>query len=279
MKKELVVKLNKQFDDYSHREGNIEYWYARELQTLLGYDRWENFINPLEKAKVACKNSRHEVADHFRETTKMVEIGSGTKRAIPDILLTRYACYLVAQNGNPQKDEIAFAQTYFAIQTRKQELIEQRLAEVERLKAREKLTQTEKKLSGIIYERGIDDKGFGRIRSKGDKALFGGRSTQDMKDKLNAPSKRALADFLPTITIKAKDFATEVTNVQVLQQNLNTEDAVTNEHVKNNVDVRKILTERNIYPENLPPAEDIKRVERKIKSEEKKALLGGKKKK
>ncbi len=279
MKKELVEQLSKKFNDYSHVDNDVEYWHARELQHLLGYDRWENFVNSIEKAKLACKNSNHDVIDHFRDITKMVDIGSGSKREIADILLTRYACYLVAQNGDPQKEEIAFAQTYFAIQTRKQELIEQRMAEIERLKAREKLTQTEKKLSGIIYERGIDDKGFGRIRSKGDKALFGGRSTQDMKDKFNVPSKRALADFLPTITIKAKDFATEVTNVQVLQQNLKTEDSVTNEHVKNNLDVRKILTERNIHPEHLPPAEDIKKVERKVKSEEKKALSGGKKKK
>lgn len=270
MKKELVSKLHGEFEKYAQCQEEVEYWLARDLQRLLGYEKWDNFLKVIEKAKAACFNSKHAIEDHFADVGKMVTLGSGAPRDIGDIKLTRYACYLIAQNGDPRKTEISFAQTYFAVQTRKQELIEQRIAEWERLQAREKLTLSEKDLSHIIYERGIDHHGFGRIRSKGDVALFGGHSTQAMKDKLDVPPSRALADFLPTITIKAKDFATEVTNVQVVQQNLRTENDVTREHVKNNLDVRKILTDRNIIPEKLPPAEDVKRVKKRLKSEEKK---------
>ena len=270
MKKELIAKLHGEFEQCAQHDDSIEYWFARDLQRLLGYEKWENFLKVIDKAKIACETSKHSIKNHFPDVGKMVTLGSGAPRDIGDIKLTRYACYLIAQNGDPRKSEIAFAQTYFAIQTRKQELIEQRLAEWERLQAREKLTMSEKELSLIIYERGIDHQGFGRIRSKGDEALFGGYSTQSMKTKLAVPQGRALADFLPTITIKAKDFATEVTNVQVVQQNLKTEQAVTREHVKNNLDVRKILTKRNIVPEKLPSSEDAKKLERRLKSEEKK---------
>ncbi len=267
MKKDLIIKLHGEFETCAHKEEGIEYWLARDLQRLLGYDRWENFLNAIDRARTACINSKQNIDDHFRDVTKMVTLGSGAPREISDIKLTRYACYLIAQNGDPRKPEIAFAQTYFAIQTRKQEHIEQRIAEWERLQAREKLTLSEKELSRMIYERGIDEKGFGRIRSKGDTALFGNYTTQDMKDKMGVPSNRALADFLPTITIKAKDFANEVTNVQVVNQDLRSEEEVTKEHVKNNLDVRKLLTDRNIIPEQLPAAEDVKKVKRRLKSE------------
>jgi len=270
MKKELIVKLHGEFEGCSQSQDGVEYWLARDLQKLLGYEKWDNFLKVIEKAKMACYNSKHAIEDHFADAGKMIDIAKGAQRNIDDIKLTRYACYLIAQNGDPRKAEISFAQTYFAVQTRKQELIEQRIGEWERLKAREKLTLSEKELSRIIYERGIDHQGFGRIRSKGDAALFGGHSTQDMKGKLAVPQGRALADFLPTITIKAKDFSNEVTNVQVVQQSLRTENDITHEHVKNNLDVRKILTDRNIIPENLPPGEDVKKVERRLKFEEKK---------
>lgn len=270
MKKELIVRLHRSFEDCARHEDGVEFWLARELQELLGYSKWENFEQVIAKAKTACTNSGYAVADHFPDVRKMVDIGSGTSRPINDIALTRYACYLIAQNGDPRKDEIAFAMTYFAVQTRKQEIIEQRIAEQERLQARDKLTLSQKELAGVLYERGIDGQGFARILSKGDAALFGGHTTQDMKKKMAVPASRPLADFLPTITIKAKDFANEVTNMQVKQQDLRDEPGITREHVKNNRDVREILTSRNIHPEALPPAEDAKKVERRLKSDAKK---------
>jgi len=272
MKHELVVKLHSQFEEFAHTDEGVEYWFARDLQELLGYSKWENFKNAIEKAKTACQQSDHLVEDHFPDVRKMVDIGSSTQRDIEDIALTRYACYLIAQNGDPKKPEIAFAQTYFAIQTRKQELIEKRLVEIERVQARKKLTNSEKELSGIIFERIGDNSGFARIRSKGDRALFGGKTTQEMKDRLDVPANRPLADFLPTITIKAKDFANEITNFNIKKDDLKTEGAITDEHVKNNEDVRKILTDRNIRPEELPAAEDARKVERRLKSEEKKLI-------
>jgi DNA-damage-inducible protein D len=272
MKHELVVKLHSQFEEFAHTDEGVEYWFARDLQELLGYSKWENFKNAIEKAKTACEQSGHLVQDHFPDVRKMVDIGSSTQREIEDIALTRYACYLIAQNGDPKKPEIAFAQTYFAIQTRKQELIEKRLVEIERVQARKKLTNSEKELSGIIFERIGDNSGFARIRSKGDRALFGGKTTQDMKGRLGVPENRPLADFLPTITIKAKDFANEITNFNIKKDDLKTEVAITEEHVKNNEDVRKILTDRNIRPEDLPPAEDAKKVERRLVSDEKKLI-------
>ena len=274
MKREIVAKLHSSFEGCAHQQDGMEYWNARELQTLLGYSDWRNFLQVIDKSKIACKNAGQTTDDHFVDVNKMVVIGSNTSREINDLALTRYACYLIAQNGDPRKDEIAFAMTYFAVQTRKQEIIEQRLADFERLEARDKLSASQKALAGVLYERGVDGPGFARILSKGDAALFGGHTTQDMKNKLAVPDARPLADFLPTITIKAKDFANEVTNMQVKQQHLNAEPDIAREHIKNNEDVRKILTDRNIHPESLPPAEDVKKVERRMKSEEKK--LSGK---
>jgi DNA-damage-inducible protein D len=212
MKKELINQLHSSFEEASQSDHGVEFWYAREIQKLLGYEDWKNFVKVIEKAKESCSTSGHKIHDHFSDVGKMVLLGSGSQREINDIKLTRYACYLIAQNGDPRKNEIAFAQTYFAIQTRKQEILEQRLAEIERLQAREKLSQSEKQISGILFERGVDSQGFARIKSKGDQALFGGNTTQQMKEKLGIPEKRALADFLPTITIKAKDFANEITS-------------------------------------------------------------------
>ena len=280
MKKELITRLHKNFEEAVHHQGDIEYWLARELQHLLGYTQWRNFERVLEDARAACKKAGGRVGDHFADASNMVDIGSGAMRKVEDVALTRYACYLVAQNGDPRKAEIAFAMTYFAVQTRKQELIERRIAELERLQAREKLSLSQKTLSGVLYERGIDGQGFARILSKGDAALFGGFSTQDMKKKLVVPGNRPLADFLPTITIKAKDFANEVTHLQVKQQDLRDEPGIAREHVKNNLDVRKILTDRNILPEALPADEDVKKVERRLKSDEKKLVqLGSNRKK
>ena len=278
MEKDVLVRLHKDFEQSVCKDeaSGLEFWFARELQKLLGYSQWRSFEAVIEKAKAACKNSGHNPEDHFARARKMVDIGSGAEREIGDIALTRYACYLIAQNGDPSKDQIAFAQTYFALQTRRQEIIEQRIEQIERLNARKKLSLSEKELSGIIYERLSDEKSFARIRSKGDSALFGGKTTVEMKRKLKVPKTRALADFLPTITIKAKDFANEITNFNINRDDLRTEVGITKEHVKNNQEVRKLLVKRNIKPEQLPAAEDVKRLERKLSSEDKKLLAGGK---
>ena len=274
MNKQLITTLQNELNQLSNTLENstVEYWYARDLQKILGYNSWDKFQNVIQKAKTACQNSDVEVSDHFRQVGKMVQIGSEAMREIEDIILTRYACYLIAQNGDSKKEQIAFAQTYFAIQTRKQELIEQRLELEDRLQARAKLRESETELSKNIYERGVDDSGFGRIRSKGDTALFGGNTTQNMKDKLGVPNGRPLADFLPTITITAKNLATEITNHNVKQKNLYGENSIANEHVQNNESVRGLLTERGIKPEELPPADDLKKLERKVKSDEKKMI-------
>jgi DNA-damage-inducible protein D len=269
MKQDLIRRLHRHFEDYVHVQDGVEFWFARDLQGLLGYTEWRNFLKVIEKAREACKNSDHQISDHFVGVNKMVSLGSGSEREIGDNMLTRYACYLVAQNGDPRKDEIAFAQSYFAVQTRKQEIIEEHIHLVERLRARKQLKDSETELSRNIYERGVDESGFARIRSRGDKALFGGYTTQEMKHKMDVPGNRPLADFLPTVTITAKNLATEITNFNVVKQDMQGEEPITDEHVQNNQDIRELLVKRGIKPEALPPEEDLLKLERRVKSSEK----------
>ena len=272
MKTEIIHSLTTSFEGHAQQtDGGIEYWLARELQYLLGYAEWRNFGLVISRAKVACEVSGHPVSDHFVDVNKMVDLGSGSQREVDDLMLTRYACYLIAQNGDPRKQEIAFAQTYFAVQTRRAELIEQRLLDAERISARKKLTTTEKELSDVIFEQAGNNQDFTLIRSKGDQALFS-KSTQAMKAQWKVPDTRPLADFAPTLILKAKDFATEITIFNARQHKLGSERAISSEHITNNEAVRKTLLERGIRPESLPPAEDVKKVERRLLSEDKKAL-------
>ncbi len=276
MDKQSIIQYKTSFDAIaSYIEGNsgkdkVEIWFARDLQPLLGYARWENFQVAITRAVESCKTQGVSIDDHFREVTKMVTLGSGATREVQDYMLTRYACYLIAQNGDPRKEQIAFAQSYFAVQTRKAELIEERLNHISRLETRERLRASEKQLSQNIYERGVDEKGFGRIRSKGDTALFGGHTTEDMKQRLGIKGTRPLADFLPTLTIAAKNLATEMTNYNVEKADLYGENSITREHIQNNRSVREMLGKRGIKPEELPAAEDIKKLERRVAAEEKK---------
>jgi len=272
MKSDIVRALTDTFEGHAQQtDGGVEYWLARDLQHLLGYAKWDNFLNVVSKARTACEVSGHAVADHFADVGKMVDLGSGSQREVDDLMLTRYACYLVAQNGDPKKQEIAFAQTYFAVQTRRAELIEQRLLDAERVSARRKLSATEKELSDVIFEQTGGSQDFALIRSKGDQALFG-KSTQAMKAQWKVPDSRPLADFAPTIILKAKDFAAEITIFNARQHQLGSERAISSEHTTNNEAVRRTLLERGIRPEGLPPAEDVKKVERRLASEDKKAL-------
>ncbi len=278
MKSDEIKSLFSQFEAAASDLEGVECWSARELQDLLGYSKWENFEKVIIKAKDACRNAGELIENHFPDIRKMVEIGSKTERLVDDIALTRYACYLIAQNGDSRKEEIAFAQNYFAIQTRRAELVEQRILEFERVKAREKLSQTEKQLSGILYERGVDNQGFAIIRSKGDQALFR-LNTQMLKRKMGVSDSRPVADFLPTISIKAKDLAAEMTGLNVQSKDLKGQTKIEKEHIDNNLAVRNMLTQRGIVPENLPPAEDVKKLQRKLDGDEKKLLKGTKKKK
>lgn len=269
---EQIHRMQSDFDALAQTlpgDGSIEFWFARDLQEPLGYARWENFMTAIQRATESCETTGYQSEHHFRGVTKMVSLGSGAERRVDDFMLTRYACYLIAQNGDSRKEPIAFAQGYFAIQTRKQELVEERLKLMGRLEARDKLEASEKALSNNIFERGVDDKGFGRIRSKGDEALFGGHTTSEMKDKFGIVQSRPLADFLPTLTIAAKNLATEMTNHNVHQSDLRGELPITREHVQNNTSVRQMLDQRGIKPEHLPPEEDLKKLERRVKSDEK----------
>jgi DNA-damage-inducible protein D len=277
MKKELILELFQKFENICYLFNDVECWSARELQSLLGYSKWENFEKVINKAKDSCFNAGEKMDDHFPDVRKMITKGKGAKDEIDDILLTRYACYLIAQNGDARKEEISFAQNYFAVQTRRAELVEKRLLEFERVKAREKLSQTEKQLSGILYERGVDGQGFAIIRSKGDQALFR-LGTIQLKKKLGVPDSRPVADFLPTISIKAKDLAAEMTGLNVQNKDLKGHGFIEKEHVDNNLAVREMLTKRGIFPENLPPAEDVRKLQRKLEGDEKKILTKRKKK-
>lgn len=272
MKTDLIQSMTENFEAHAQQtEGGVEFWLARDLQHLLGYTEWRNFTAVISKAKTSCEVSGHAISDHFVDVNKTIQMPKGAEKEVDDLMLSRYACYLIAQNGDPRKQEIAFAQTYFAIQSRRAELIEQRLLEAERLSARRKLTETEKELSQVIYEQTGGNQDFALIRSKGDQALFG-KSTQAMKAQWKVPDSRPLADFAPTIILKAKDFATEITIFNAKQNNLTSERAISSEHVTNNEAVRKTLLERGIRPESLPAAEDVKKVERRLASEEKKSL-------
>ena len=274
MKKEIIKSLTNEFESFvNFTEQGLEFWFARDLQHLLGYSEWRSFNKVISKAKTTCETAGHSIIDHFVDINKTIAMPKGATKEIPDFMLTRFACYLIAQNGDPQKEQIAFAQNYFAVQTRKHEILEKRIAEWERLQAREKLSLSEKELSGVIYERGIDDIGFAIVRSKGDTALFGGYTTKQMKTKLSIPENRPLADFLPTITIKAKDFANEITVFNVRKnESLQTIREISNEHIKNNRGIRKLLRERGIIPEELPHEEDIKKLRRRVSSEGKKLI-------
>ena len=276
MDKQSIIQYKSAFDaietyiESDNRKEHIEVWFARDLQKVLGYARWENFQTAINRAVESCNTQGVNVDDHFREVTKMVKLGSGAEREVKDYMLARYACYLIAQNGDPKKEEVAFAQSYFAVQTRRAELIEERINYIARLESRDRLRASEKQLSQNIYERGVDDKGFGRIRSKGDAVLFGGHTTEDMKRRLGVKDNRPLADFLPTLTIAAKNLATEMTNYNVESNDLYGENDITREHMQNNKSVRDMLGQRGIRPEELPPAEDIKKLERRVASEQKK---------
>lgn len=275
MNPKTVKSLTTNFEDNKHqtKEG-VDFWYARDLQKLLGYIQWRNFEKIIKRAQKSCKSAGVPMQDHFADVSKSIISGKGATFETNDIILTRYACYLIAQNGDPSKSQIAFAQAYFAVQTRKLELLEEKINQIERIKAREKLSKSEKQLSRMIYEKTKNEKAFGYIRSKGDEALFG-LSTAKMKVKWAIPKSKPLADFAPTVVLKGKDFANEMTVFNTQEKNLNKTREITEEHVENNKIVRSAMKERGIIPENLKPEADVAKVKRKlnIKKKELKELL------
>lgn len=278
MKTEVIHNYFNEFNQFVYEADGLEFWFARDLQNLLGYLKWDNFLNVIEKAKEACFNSGVKIDDHFAGTVRIIKMPNGGDKEVGDIFLTRYACYLIAQNGDSSKEQIAFAMSYFAIQTRKQELLEKRIIEIERLQIREKLSYSEKMLSGMIFEKGADSQGFAMIKSKGDQALFGGYNTGEMKKRLGIPNKRSLADFLPMITIKAKDFANEITIFNLKKDgSAKSIDGISLDHEQNNRDVRKLLLQKGIKPEDLPAEEDVKKLQRKLKSNDKLIIKNTKK--
>jgi len=270
---QLIIKtLTSSFEEHAQNQEGVEFWYARDLQKLLEYEQWRNFLKVINKAQKSCENTDSSVSEHFADVSKTIAMPKGASKEIEDILLTRYACYLIAQNADPQKQSVAFAQSYFALQTRRQELIEERIKLAERLEARRRLTASETKLSKLIYERGVDARGFGRIRSKGDKALFGGLTTREMKNRLGVPKSRALSDFTPSVTVLAKALATEMTNMNIQGKDLQGEQPISQQHISSNLTIRQALVNENIVPENLPAEEDIKKVQRRVNSQTKKSL-------
>lgn len=272
MDKDEIRRRSLAFDDYAHDDGGVEFWYARDIMKPLGYTKWQNFEIAVKRAMASCEAGKAPAQDHFAEVSKMIETGKGAHRDVKDYKLTRYACYLIAQNGDVRKEEIALAQAYFAVQTRKQEVIEQRVAELQRLQSRHALSESEKQLAGVAFERGVDSKGFAKIKSQGDKALFGGRGTRAMKRKLGVPDGKPLADVLPNVTLAAKNLATSMTAYNAEAKDLMGSDEIESEHVGNNQSVRKTLVDRGIRPEDLPPEEDTRKVERRVKADEKKLI-------
>ncbi len=274
MQRERIHELNTTLERRMRRETatGTEFWLARDLQSIFGYVHWANFERVIHKAMMACEAAGHAVDDHFLRLEKIEDISARRSLKVTDYALTRYACYLVAQSADATKDQVALARNYFASPANEQDTVEGRRADAERIEARRKLSESEKVLSGLIYEHVEDDEGFRRIRTKGDQALFGGVTTRQMKRRLRVPKGRAMADFLPTLTIKAKDFANEITNFDIKRDYLHTEAQITREYIKNNREIRKVLERRKIKPEELPAAEDVKKVERRLSKEDKSLL-------
>ncbi len=258
----------------SNDDHPMEFWSARDLMPMLGYTKWQKFTEVIERAKAACKLSGQNIDDHVTGAGKMIATGKGATRKIEDFFLTRYAFYLIAQNGDPRKPEIALAQTYFATQTRKQELLEQRDMESKRLDARAKLRETESKIESTVYERGIKyPVEFATFKNKHIEALYGGISASQLKKIRKIPPKRSLADFDSHVELKAKDFALAMTDHNIKEKDIRGKEAMNTEVVKNSRETRQALLNRGIKPEHIKPEEDLKLVESR-KNKEAKRIAG-----